>query len=64
MSFQIMFFSGYMPKSGIAESYGALGFPTGSAVKNPPALRETRVPSLGQKYPLERGMATHSSILA
>ena len=56
-----MFFSGYMAKNGIAESYGALGFPTGSAVKNSPAMWETRVPSLGWEYPLERGMATHSS---
>ena len=33
-------------------------------VKNPPATQETWVPSLGQKDPLEKGMATHSSILA
>ena len=33
-------------------------------VKNPPAMQETRVQSLGQKDPLENGMATHSSILA
>ena len=33
-------------------------------VKNPPAMRETRVPSLGWKDLLEEGMATHSSILA
>ena len=31
-------------------------------VKNPPAMQETRVQSLGQKVPLEKGMATHSSI--
>ena len=35
-----------------------------SMVKNLPALQETWVQSLGQKYPLEKGMATHSSILA
>ena len=29
-----------------------------------PALQETRVPSLGQEDPLEKEMATHSSILA
>ena len=29
-----------------------------------PAMRETWVPSLGQGDPLEREMATHSSILA
>ena len=28
-------------------------------VKNPPAMQETWFPSLGQKDPLERGMATH-----
>ena len=33
-------------------------------VKNPPAMRETRVPSLGGEDPLEEGMATHSRILA
>ena len=33
-------------------------------VKNLPAVQETRVQSLGQKDPLEKGMATHSSILA
>ena len=32
-------------------------------VKNPPAMPETRVQSLGQEDPLENGMATHSSIL-
>ena len=33
-------------------------------VKNPPAMQETRVRSLGWEDPLEEGMATHSSILA
>ena len=33
-------------------------------VKNMPAMWETGVPFLGQKHPLEEGMATHSSILA
>ena len=33
-------------------------------VKNPPALWETQVWSLGGEDPLEKGMATHSSILA
>ena len=32
-------------------------------VKNPPAMRETQVQSLGQEDPLEKGMAMHSSIL-
>ena len=33
-------------------------------VKTSPAVRETQVQSLDQKDPLEKGMATHSSILA
>ena len=33
-------------------------------VKNPPAMQETWVRSLGREDPLEEGMATHSSILA
>ena len=43
------------------------GFLGGSAVKNPPAMQEPQeiqVQSLGQKNPLEKDMATHSSILA
>ena len=33
-------------------------------VKNPPAMQETWVQSLGWEEPLEKGKATHSSILA
>ena len=33
-------------------------------VKNPPAVRETWVQSLGWEDPLEKDMATHSTILA
>ena len=33
-------------------------------VKNLPAMRETHVRSLGPEDPLEKGMATHCSILA
>ena len=32
--------------------------------KNLPAVQETRVQFLGQEHPLEKEMATHSSILA
>ena len=39
-------------------------FPSGSAVKNLLAMQETQVRFLGQEAPLEKGMATHSSILA
>ena len=44
-----------------------LGFPDNSVVKNPPAMQETQgtpVRSLGREDPLEKGMATHSSIFA
>ena len=33
-------------------------------VKNQPAMQEIRVQSLGREDPLEKGMATHSSMLA
>ena len=33
-------------------------------VKNLPAIKEAWVRSLGREEPLEKGMATHSSILA
>ena len=47
-----------------------MGFPSGAVVKNPPAdagdarTQETWVQSLSQEDPLEKDMATHSSILA
>ena len=37
--------------------------PSGSVVKNSPALQEIRVQSLGHEDPLEKEMATHSSFL-
>ena len=40
------------------------GFPGGSAVKNLPAMQETWVRSLGWEDPVEKGKATHTSILA
>ena len=33
-------------------------------VKYPPVMQETKVRSLGEEDPLEKGIATHSSILA
>ena len=44
-----------------------MGFPGGSAVKNPPAMQEPQemwVQSLVWEDPKEKEMATHSSILA
>ena len=54
-------------------AWQAWGFPGGSdsrleaslvvqTVKNLPAMQETRVWSLGQKDPVEKGIATHSSV--
>ena len=41
-----------------------MGFLVAQTVKDPSALQETQVWSLGQEDPLEEGMAIHSSILA
>ena len=41
-----------------------VGFPVAQVVKNLPAVQESRVRSLGWEDPLEKEMATHSSILA
>ena len=40
------------------------GFPGGSDGKELPAMQETWVRSLGGEDPLEKGTATHCSILA
>ena len=53
LSFQIMVFSGYMPRVSLVAQL----------VKNPPTMWETWVQSLGSEDPLEKGPATHSSIL-
>ena len=45
----------------MAKSRGSL---VAQMVKNLPAIQETQVLSLSQEDPLEKGMATHSSILA
>ena len=39
-------------------------FLVSQTVKNPPAVKETQVQSLDKEDPLEKGMATDSSILA
>ena len=41
-----------------------LGSLVAQMVKNPPAMQNTWVQSLGWEDPLQEGMATHSSILA
>ena len=40
------------------------GFPSGAMVENPPVMQETWVQLVGWEDPLEKGMTTHSSILA
>ena len=53
----------------MAQVYLSLSFlfpsvPVAQMVKNMPAMQETWVQALGQEDPLEKEMATHSSILA
>ena len=63
--------SGSIPGSGRSAGEG-IGYPlqyswaslVAQLVKNLPAMRESRVWSLGWEDPLEKGKATHSSILA
>ena len=57
VSFQIRAFFIYMPTSAVASLVA-------QRLKRLPAMRETWVRSLGQDDPLEKEMATHSSILA
>ena len=62
---------GLIPGSGRSSGEG-IGYPlqyswdslVAQLVKNLPAMRETWVRALGWEGPLEKGMATHSSILA
>ena len=62
---------GSIPGSGKSAGEG-IGYPlqhswaslVAKLVKNPPAVWETWVRSLGLEDPLEKGEATHSSILA
>ena len=49
---------------GLIPGQGTREFPGGSAVKHLPAMQETWVQSLGREDTLEKGMATHSSIVA
>ena len=41
-----------------------MGFPSGSVIKNPPAMQKMQVQALGWDDSLEEGMATHSGIFA
>ena len=53
----------YVYCSSLGSFYAMLSL-VGQTVKNPSAMRETWVQSLGWEDTLEQGMATHSSILA
>ena len=44
--------------------FGCKGLPGGSAGRELPAMQETWVQSLSWEDPLEKGMATHCSVLA
>ena len=44
--------------------FNMLSFLVAQRLKHLPGMQETRVRSLGQEDPLEKGMATRSSILA
>ena len=44
--------------------YKSMGFPGGFVIKNLPVKQETRIWSLNKKDPLEKEMATHSSMRA
>ena len=56
--------SGRSPEEGRGHPLQYLASLVTQLVKNPPAMRETWVPSPGCEDPLKEGMATHSSILA
>ena len=46
----------YLGKSDLAPALQVgRGFPSGSVVKNPPAMQEIQVPSLGWEDPLQKG---------
>ena len=57
-------FSSYSAIRVVSSAYLRTGFPIVQMVKNLPVMQETWVPSLGQEDPLEKEMATHSSVLA
>ena len=65
------FFYGFLPKAGVICISEVIGISPGNQaslvaqmVKRLPAMHEIQVLSLGWENPLEKEMATHSSILA
>ena len=64
--YQGVYVSDFLIHSSIDGHFGCfhtLGFPSASESKESACTQETWVQSLGQEDPLEKGMATHSSIL-
>ena len=55
---------GSLQGDGLRSLLALKGFPGGSVVNNLPAMQEMQVRSLDQENLLEKGRATHSSILA
>ena len=53
-----------MDHSHFCMSYKTVATLVAQMAKNLPVMQEAWVKSLGQKDPLEKGMVTHSSILA
>ena len=66
MSFRFFFFFfGLYPKCNQNLVTGfKQGFPNGSVVKNTPVMQKLQVQSFGREDPLQKAMATHSSILS
>ena len=60
MAERLHFFISYL---GVGRGGGGGASPVAQMVKNLPAMQELWVQSLGWEDPLEKGMATHSSIL-
>ena len=50
--------------SGLSSFFKRLSSLIAQSIKNMPAMQDTRVQFLGREDPLEKEMATHSSILA
>ena len=59
-----LMFATFVPSQFDIQVYSVWGFPGSSDGKDLPAVQETQVQFLGQEDPLEKGMATHFSILA
>ena len=64
MTERLHFLSFFINRSENNSSMWSCGRKVAKMVKNLPAIKESWVQSLGQEDPLDKGMATHSSILA